>query len=190
MVASYCTRVYLISILLEKSRQTFWKHGFVWRLGFMSVKKGENRFDRPVVMECNGLIFFYLRLLVRDSSHPSACFCPCSLLVPPPRAGVIAVSRRRRRERFFLLSWAPTDCLYLEVDGGWCVRRTRFGFLVGLLDWTMRAVGERRVFKGGELVKCSRFSMRKQKEERSGGREGNGPTVANLRPSGFTSRLV
>ena len=140
----------------------------------MSVKKGENRFDRPVVMECNGLIFFYLRLLVRDSSHPSACFCPCSLLVSPTRARVVTVSRRRRRERFLMLSRAPTDCLYLEVDGGWWVRRTRFGFLVGLLDWTMGAEGETRVFKRGELVKCSRFSVRKQKQESSGGRKGNG----------------
>ena len=174
----------------RKSKQTFWKRGFVWRVGYMSAKKGGNHFDRTKVLECNGLIFFYLRLLVRDSSHPSACFCPCSLLVSPSRARVVTVSRRRRRERFLMLSRAPTDYLYLEVDGGWWVRRTRFGFLVGLLDWTMRAEGERRVFERGELVKCSRFLVRKQKEERSGGREGNGPTIANLRPSGFTSRLV
>ena len=145
----------------------------------MSVKKGENRFDRPEVMECNGLIFFYLRLLVRDSSHPSAGFSPCSLLVPPLRARVVAVSRRRR-ERFLMLSRAPTDCLYLDVDGGRWVRRMRFGFLVALLDWTMGAEGKTRVFKRGELVKCSRFSVRKQKQESSGGREGNGRTVSNL----------
>ena len=58
----------------------------------MSVKKGENRFDRTVVMECNGLIFFLPSIACEGFVASIGCFF--SLL----SVGTSAASRGRRRQ--------------------------------------------------------------------------------------------